>query len=476
MLIKFSCSNCSSLSVSLLLSLMLFSFQATADTTDRQEQLNLELENYIECFPLELLISNKQQPRLSTTDLCIASLYHQTGTLPLWITPEGPTKKAHTILQFLTHSHLEGLNPEDYQIDKIRSLWQSTDLKLLVQLETLLTFSLLQYIHDISFGKLNPLTINLHLFPEAGEANFFPLSTLESLIVAPDLEVFLKSLPPAHHHYQHLKDALQSYRQIAAKGGWKTIEIGNTLRPGDSHKQMASIRRRLIATGDLEAEQSDELYNKLDESGIRQFQMRHGLMVDGIIGPETLKELNVPLEQRIKMIMLNMARWRWQDHDLGTKYVLINIATYYLMGVEDGKMTLSFPIVVGNFQHQTPVFSDKIKYLDINPYWNIPPTIASNEELPKLRENPYSLVEKNIRLFSNWHADSIELDSTTIDWNSVTKSEMSGYKLRQDPGPLNALGKIKFVFPNRYAVYLHDTPAQDLFSHKKNLSATAVFV
>jgi murein L,D-transpeptidase YcbB/YkuD len=191
--------------------------------------------------------------------------------------------------------------------------------------------------------------------------------------------------------------------------------------------------------------------------------MRHGLVVDGIIGKNTIFALNITATEKVDSIRLNLARWRWQDHDLGRQYLLVNIAGFNLKAFQDEKLVLDMPVIVGEQQHQTPVFSDRIKYLDFNPFWNIPTSIAQNEELPALRKNSDHLVKRHVRLFSSWQADAIELDSTVIDWHTVTSSRIAGYKLRQDPGPGNALGKIKFVFPNRYSVYMHDTPGHNLF-------------
>jgi murein L,D-transpeptidase YcbB/YkuD len=162
-----------------------------------------------------------------------------------------------------------------------------------------------------------------------------------------------------------------------------------------------------------------------------------------------------------------MARWRYQPHDLGEKYLIVNIAGFNLKGVKNNKIELEMPVIVGKRQHQTPVFSASVKYLDFNPFWNIPPSIARNEELPKLQKNPFYLVERHVRLFSGWNEDANELVSTAVEWDQVTSRQISAYKLRQDPGPWNALGKVKFVFPNKYSVYMHGTPEQGYFGRKE---------
>ena len=275
-------------------------------------------------------------------------------------------------------------------------------------------------------------------------------------------------MPPHHRQYKGLKKALRYYDGLQYSGQWQTLNSKKSIRPGDEDERIVEIRKRIALLGNAGPEDpepakpavfDDELMKK-----ILLFQRNHGLEQDGIIGRNTIRELNRSPEERVAQIKVNMARWRWQDHGLGEKYILVNIANYKLYAYTAGDLAFSMPVIVGKFQHQTPVFSDKIKYIEINPYWNVPPSIARNEKLPKLRKNPNYLVEENIRLFSNWQENGVELDSTTINWRTVTSSQMSRFKLRQDPGPTNALGRVKFVFPNQYAVYLHDTPGKRLFS------------
>jgi murein L,D-transpeptidase YcbB/YkuD len=146
---------------------------------------------------------------------------------------------------------------------------------------------------------------------------------------------------------------------------------------------------------------------------------------------------------------------------------MINIANFTLTAFNNRTMVLNFPVIIGQQQHQTPVFSDSIIYIEFNPFWTITPNIAKNEELPNLRKNRQYLAERHVRLFNGWRADAVELDSTKIDWQKVTRSQIAGFKLRQDPGPWNALGRIKFVFPNKYSIYMHDTPTKDLFERNK---------
>ncbi len=223
------------------------------------------------------------------------------------------------------------------------------------------------------------------------------------------------------------------------------------------------IRKRLKVTGDNSAEDLTlQVFDEQLEDAVKRFQNRHHLDVDGAIGRQTLAALNITVEKLIQRIIINMERWRWLAHDLGQKRLFVNVAGFTLAGTEDAQVRIKMPVIVGKTYHKTPVFSDAIKYIEVNPYWNIPSSIAVKEMLPKLIENPYHLREKNIRVYDGWNADAQELDSTIIDWRSVGRG-IKRFKLRQDPGRKNSLGTIKFMFPNEYDVYLHDTPTHSLF-------------
>ncbi len=297
------------------------------------------------------------------------------------------------------------------------------------------------------------------------DIRFDPSTATEKALNAPDLAVYLASLPPAHQHYANLKKALMTYRAMEKNGGWPSIAAGKAIRPGDNDHRLPDVIRRLSVTGDLYPRAAETThYSPMLKNSIIKFQLRHGLGPDGVIGPNTLAAMNVPVSGRIKQIMINMTRWRWQKHDLGKKYILVNIANFDLTAFENGQEFFEMPVIVGKFQNQTPIFSDRITQITLNPYWNIPPSIAQNEELPNLQKDPNYLEKQHIRLFAGWSADDREIDSKYVDWKNMSPAGMDQFKLRQDPGAWNALGQIKFDFPNQYDIYLHDTAAQNLFS------------
>ena len=430
------------------------------------------MTEHLSCYPLELLNFEKQEPIIIRQDVCLATIYHETGVEPLWVTPEGPGEKASVIFTYLKNADREGLDPLNYQVELLEELWQDLSYSSLAKLDTLLTYNIVKYVHDVSFGQLKPYLVDPELFAEAGDRSFDPVATILKLTAVEDLGSFLQELPPDNIHYAGLKEGLTDYLQMEKQEDWLIIESGKSLRPGDDNARVEPIRKRLsLLTQKALPTDNPSIYDDELKEAVLAFQMRHGLKTDGIIGKNTLRELNVSPAQRMDQIRINMARWRWQDHRLGDEYIVVNIANYQLYAYRDGELALSLPVIVGKLQHQTPVFSDRIKYVEFFPFWNIPPSIAKNKELPELKKNPFHLEEKKIRLFSNWQEDGVELDSTTIDWSQVTRSQMARYKLRQDPGTFNALGLVKFVFPNKYSVYLHDTPTKDLFDeHYRSFS------
>jgi len=431
---------------------------------DRQEALITAMAEHLTCYPLELLDFHKQEPLISVKELCLASIYHNIGSRPLWITVDGPDDRARAILDRLKRSDLEGLNSQDYEIDLLDALWPSLQPEDLARLDTQLTFSLVKYIHDLSYGQMKLKTSEPELFAEAGDENFDPVKVINIVRQVPDIGAYLDSLVPQHPSYRKLRRALVTYRELAQKPGLPVIPSGPLLRPGKTDSRVAVLQQRLMMTGESsEVDQTGDLYDERLVAAVREYQEKNGLRPDGIVGPQTLSMLNRAPADLVDTIKVNMARWHVQAHDLGTTYIMVNIADFSLKAVRNGETALEMPVIVGKFQHQTPVFSDHIRYLEFNPYWNVTPSIARNEDLPGLRKDPRHLVDRHIRLFSSWLDDAVELDSTVIDWENVSRSQMSRYKLRQDPGPWNALGRVKFVFPNHHSVYLHDTPTQDLF-------------
>ncbi len=223
--------------------------------------------------------------------------------------------------------------------------------------------------------------------------------------------------------------------------------------------------RSLAATGDLIAGDGDgdpALFDEGLERSVKAFQIRHGLEPDGAVGVKTALTLNVPAAERLAQIRANLERWRWVTQDLGEKYILVNVAGFNVEVVEAGRGVLNMPAIVGRAYRQTPEFSGRMTYIEVNPVWNVPPKLAREDILPKAKKDPAYLKKMGFRVLENWTDGAPEIDPEAVDWSQVDAENLT-YRFRQDPGPHNSLGRIKFMFPNKFDVYLHDTPERGLF-------------
>jgi len=432
-----------------------------------EERLQQTLVEQLEHYPESLGLIEDRNLGLVEIDAHIDDVYQAQEFRPLWVNGGGPGKQAGVLLAVIKAADTEGLNPEDYFLSRIEECWTAQDAVSLARLDILLTRALGAYVADAQEGRINPCKIDPKLFACARDANIDLVELAEQALASADLRRFLELRVPAHERYRDLRAALARYHAYAAAGGWEPIPEGKTLRLGMRDQRMPAIRKRLSITEDFT---SEDLFSEIFDAPLREavvrFQMRHGLDADGVLGKATRKAMNISVEALIRRIVINMEQWRWLSHDLGDTRVEVNIAGFVLDVFKSGNRVLSMPVIVGKLLHETPVFSGMMTYLEFNPYWSIPPSIAKNEMLPELEKDPHYLLERNIRVFRSWEAGAAELDSTSINWNDAG-DDIFRYKLRQDPGPDNALGTVKFVFPNKYEVYLHDTPTPNLFGRSQ---------
>ncbi len=258
--------------------------------------------------------------------------------------------------------------------------------------------------------------------------------------------------------YDRFKAALAEYREIEANGGWASVPAGATLTPGNSDARVPTLAARLAVTSDLppSAMVDGTLYGEPLVAAVRRFQLRHGLTADGAVGPATLVALNVPVAARIAQLRANLERARWILYDPESEFLAVNIAGFHLYLVRRGEVVWRTRVQVGRPYRQTPIFKAEMTYLVVNPTWTVPPTIFRNDILPAVRRDPGYLASRNIDAFDSSGA---AVDPATANWSG----RHPPYRLVQRPGPDNALGRIKFMFPNEHAVYLHDTPSRDLF-------------
>jgi murein L,D-transpeptidase YcbB/YkuD len=279
-------------------------------------------------------------------------------------------------------------------------------------------------------------------------------------MAAPSLQGFIEMAAPSGPYYRGLQGWLKRYRQIAAGGGWQDVPEGPTLREGDSDPRVRMIRTRLAASGDLAmaADNQSADFGPALKASVAAFQRRHSLDDDGIVGKQTIASMNVPVGHRIDQLRASLERLRWVNQEAAETLVAVNIAGYRAYFYRDGEMEWSTRAMVGKSYRKTPVFRGDIQYMEFNPTWTIPPGILRNDTLPAIKRDPNYLSSKNIRVIDR---DGSFVDPATVDWNQYSKGVP--YTLRQDPGPWNSLGTVKFIFPNQHFVFLHDTPHRELF-------------
>jgi len=398
-------------------------------------------------------------------DKILVQIYRDNGLQPYWITDGRPNQSARDIHETLGSASKHGLTPSSYLLNNIDQFWDSSDSAGLVKLDILLTLGMMLYVADQREGRLQPRQMDPELFAHASDVEVEWKKLFAAAFKAPDMKAFLAEQVPPFLQYRYLQEKLGEYRTIAAKGGWPSVPDGVVLKPGMADSRTGTIRKRLTITGEYRAgEVASEVFDPQLVKAVKIFQKHHNLAQDGVIGSQTLAAMNVTVEFRIRQIIINMERYRWLKRVNDERLVAVNIAGFEAVAGRSGTFDIIMPVIVGKTYHKTPVFSDTIEYVDFNPYWNVPPSIATREMLPTLRKDASYLKKQNMRIFHGWEEGAPELDAMSIDWGSVSETEMKRYRIRQEPGPNNSLGTLKIVFPNKHNVYLHDTPDHDLFS------------
>jgi len=402
------------------------------------------------------------------SSVLVEGFYRGRNYQPAW-SRNGRLTQTEALTMAVEEAYGDGLTPDYYHLGLIRSLVDkvkkeaSPDPARLADLDIILTDAFLTLGCHLSAGCVNPVTIEAEWFAKRGSVDVS--SVLEQALRKKQIREELMRLRPIQGSYENLRKVLSRYREISLKGEWPLVAGGPLLKEGSRSERLTELRERLLISGDLVADapkEGDFFDEKLKQSLII-FQKRHGLMPDGVLGPATLNALNVPLARRVRQIELNMERLRWILGNMEQRSIVVNIANFQLDVMENGKSILSMKVVVGKPYWRTPVFTAKMTYVVVNPSWNVPDRIAGQEVLKKVKNNPRYLAEQNIKVLKGWAPKEEEIDPETVDWSEITPKTLT-YHFRQEPGPLNPLGRLKFMFPNTFDVYLHDTPAKSLFS------------
>jgi len=403
------------------------------------------------------------------TDLdLLTGFYTRREFKPAWSDP----KKVDELLGLISGSASHGLRPEDYHGPKLQALaaqYRSTQRptdELTVELDVLLTDALARLGYHLRFGKVDPRTLDAHWNFSRELDSLQPVIKLQEAIDAASIADYGQDLLPQLQYYKRYRELLAQYREIARNGGWPNIPAGPTLEPGASDARVPLLRRRLVAEGYVgdDAPVTGDTYDASLQTATTEFQRLHGLPADGRVGKGALEALNVPVEARIDQIRVNMERVRWVFRDLEPRFLIVNIAGGNVFGYDHGELAWSGRAIVGKPYRATPVFKAEMTYLVFNPTWTVPPTILRKDVLPKLRTDPAYLANHEMDVVDG---NGRIVDPATIQWQSVQAGSFP-YALRQRAGPKNPLGRVKFMFPNPYSVYLHDTSAPELFGRAEH--------
>ena len=392
----------------------------------------------------------------------IKDFYAKREFKPLWFDDGGLSQRGKALLATLAKSDEHAINPSTYGMPRLGDRAAKANAKEREELEIDLTIAFLGYAGDIVSGTVsNPRRVG-GTFRDAKRPDTRKL--LDDAAAAQDMAKFLDELPPDLRRYRQVQQALQKYRAFEKKGGWPRVDAGPTLKIGMKNPRVAQVKNRLLVTGELAAMEGDA--NTFDGAlllAVKKFQLRHGLLDDGNVGAGTIAEMNVMAKERAEQVAINLERRRWLAGHLGDRYIYVNIADHDLKIVEKGKTVYTSRVVVGRPYHETPVFSSTMQYVELNPYWNVPYSIATQELLPVIKKVPGYLQSNEYLLLTRMGDNNSAIDPASVDWANYGPGNFP-FQIRQKPGPRNALGTTVFMFPNPHNVFIHDTPIRSIFS------------
>ncbi|KEA64928.1 hypothetical protein ADIMK_0630 [Marinobacterium lacunae] len=387
----------------------------------------------------------------------LTALYDRSNSTYLWHRNDGSpdVELIDALLRAVDMAAGQGLSAARYHD---RRLLEEMDA---ARRDILLSDALLRVISDMGRGQ-----------PEAemgsrlwhlDRPSIDPVQLAEQALIQRDPDRMVAALAPSSAQYRALVDLYQHYQLLTKEPPLPELPTDLLIKPDEQSDLIPLLRRYLVRLGDaqpdpLALETAPDLFDQSLQAALRRFQMRHGLEVDGVLGPKTVAELNRPLSQRIEQIRVNLERWRWMPRELGERYVLVSIPGFFLELVDSGQPVLELRTVTGRPRWPTPSFQTHIRLLTVNPSWIVPRSILRKELLPKIKADPSWLANNNMNVERYQDGRWQGVDATTVDWSSL-----EGLRLRERPGPANSLGRLKFGMDNPFAIYLHDTPAKSLF-------------
>lgn len=436
---------------------------ASFSCKDNKEQGIEERNKVKEIYSLS---NNKKVEKVLTEGILVDSLIHpgevlefyrQNDYKPVW-NERGQREMLFRNIETIGD---DGLFFQDYHgpyLKKALSNLDSNSAEENNRVEILLTDAFLSLSEDLATGKLNPK--DLYKIWGTSLNTISSVDLLKHAIENGNIQEALDSVRPHNIVYSGLKKSLREFKESkdSENNSITLIPAGKLIRPGETTSRIVLFRKRFKELGyPVDADSKDSLYDPELEQVVRDFQKTRGLEIDGLLGNSTVRNLNMNREDRYHQLLVNMERWRWYPRDLGEHYIIINVANFALQVVKNGDTIRTHKTIVGTLSRKTPVFSDEIAYIIYNPTWTIPPTIKKNDVIPGSKRDPEYLNKKHLKAYDS---QGNVVDPSTIDWSS---RDALNYTYRQNAGPSNPLGRVKIIYPNKYMIYLHDTPSKALF-------------
>jgi murein L,D-transpeptidase YcbB/YkuD len=393
----------------------------------------------------------------------LPKIYNNSNFKVIW----NKKKNRNDLIESLIKSEEEGLLPNDYHLVRISKILANTKYNKLKPLEAanldmLLTDALMLYSSHLVAGKVEQSQISSKWDIDINQRPKGIDSLVAVTLKNNNIKWALQGLKPNHYFYLLMKQNLKKYRDIARNGGWPKIPSVDKLEKGDKDERIAIIRKYLEINNDLVSTKvdNDSLFDNVLELAVKKFQERHNLTVDGVIGKGTLEQMNVPVEDRIEQIRINLERARWVLHNPEDDFLMVNIAGFKVRRIKNKQEIFSSRVIVGKYHKSTPIFKDTMQYIILNPTWTLPYSIATSETLPKLKKDRGYLAAKHMIIMDR---SGKVLNPKKINFHKYSAGNFP-FIVRQEAGPWNSLGQVKFIFPNKNSIYLHDTPARNLFN------------
>ena len=451
--------------------------QASTQPAAPPQQLTPEGQASLRAIVDSAKLADLRWPDFSDYGKIVKEFYDAYGNSLPWVRGMEPTPQAGQVIAILLQADRKGLSADDYdgprwntRLAKLKPAASQPSEADAVQFDAALTICVMRYISDLHIGKINPKHFDFDLDIQAKKYNL-PQFLKADVADAPDVATILAQVEPPYPGYQRTVQALQAYLQHAKEyNGQPLPAAGKTIAPGDNYPGVPQLAGFLHLVGDLPADANvladATVYQGPLVDAVKHFQGRLGRTADGKITPQTLADLNVPLSTRVRQMQLTLERWRWLPIGLHAAPIVANIPEFRLRAYDENfKVALTMDVVVGKaYDHNTPVFTDSMEYLIFRPYWSVPYSIAKAEFIPKIVRDPDYLEKKGFAV-----VDSRQQVVSAGPVSADVLQQLRAGKLfiRQNPGPKDSLGLVKFIFPNSYNIYMHDTPEQEFFSKSR---------